>query len=88
MSIVGNRETGFPIRRFKDLLEIQDCLRREVKIVRSDKPSNRLTVNDGLFSLKGLVSAVCLSMEMPLRLLTAGLQNTPSVSFHVIKELW
>ena len=88
MSIVGNRETGFPIRRFKDLLEIQDCLRREVQIVRSDKPSNRLTVNDGLFSLKGLVSAVCPSMEMPLRLLTAGLRNTPSVSFHVIKELW
>ena len=88
MSIVGNRETGFPVRRFKDLLEIQDCLRRAVKIVRSDKPSNRLTVDDALFSLKGLVSAGCPSMEMPLRLFTAGLRNTSSVSFHVIKELW
>ena len=50
MSIVGNRETGFPVCRFKDLLEIQDCLRRAVKTVRSDKSSNRLTVNDTLFS--------------------------------------
>ena len=49
VSIVGHRETGFPVRRSKDLLEFPDCLRRAVKIVRSD---------DALFSLKGLVSAV------------------------------
>ena len=88
VSIVGHRETGFPVRRSKDLLEIPDCLRRAVKIVRSERPSNSLTVDDTLFSLKGLVSAVWPSMEMPSQLLTARLRNTPSVLFHVIKELW
>ena len=58
VSIIGHMKICFPVRRFKDLLEIQDCLRRAVKLVRSERPSNRLTVNDALFSLKGLVSAV------------------------------
>ena len=88
VSIVGHRETGFPVRRSKDLLEFPDCLRRAVKIMRSERPSNRLTVDEALFSLKGLVSAVWPSMEMPSQLLTARLRNTPSVLFHMIKELW
>ena len=58
VSIVGHRETGFPVRRSKDLLEFPDCLRRAVKIMRSERPSNHLTVDEALFSLKGLVSAV------------------------------
>ena len=58
VSIIGHMKICFPVRRSKDLLEIQDCLRRAVKLVRSERPSNRLTVNDALFSLKGLVSAV------------------------------
>ena len=58
VSIIGHMKICFPVRRSKDSLEIQDCLRRAVKLVRSDRPSNRLTVNDALFSLKGLVSAV------------------------------
>ena len=84
VSIIGHMKTCFPVCRSKDLLEIQDCLRRAIKLVRSERPSNRLTVNDALFSLKGLVSAVWPSIEMPSRLLTARLRNTPSVLFHVM----
>ena len=39
VSIIGHMKICFPVRRSKDLLEIQDCLRRAVKLVRSDRPS-------------------------------------------------
>ena len=58
VSIIGHMKICFPVRRSKDSLEILYCLRRVVKLVRSDRPSNRLTVNDALFSLQGLVFAV------------------------------
>ena len=47
---IGHMKSGFPIRKSKD------------KMVRFETPWKRLTVNDVLFSLKGLVPAVWPSM--------------------------